>query len=149
MNNDFSLLPEENTQQFIESTDGNEIQSIVNIFNQNLKKKEILRAGKLSELQDKIVDQVEKRLDKYSDEFSNRDLIEFFKTFQGTLSITDKTIENIPQISITQNQLNVNIEPPEFDQDSRQRILNAVRQLMQSNNLNLVDQENEVTVIDE
>ena len=72
----------------------------------------------------------EKRLTKYSDEFSNKDLIDFFKTFQTTLQNTDKTLDNVPQISITQNQLNLSIEPPEFDQDSRQRILNAVRLLL-------------------
>lgn len=130
MNNDFPVLSETAEQQLIQSDNLDELQEIINLFNQNLKKKELLRIIKLSELQDQIVDQASKRLDKYSDEFSNKDLIEYFKTFQTTLQNTDRSIDNIPQIQITQNQLNVNIEPPEFDQDSRQRILNAVRLLL-------------------
>lgn len=130
MDNDFPVLSDQDKQSLMQSSDKEELAQIIDLFNQNLKKKELLRAGKLSELQDKIVDQAEKRLTKYSDEFSNKDLIDFFKTFQTTLQNTDKTLDNVPQISITQNQLNLSIEPPEFDQDSRQRILNAVRLLL-------------------
>lgn len=130
MDNDFPILSDQDKQSLMQSSDKEELTQIIDLFNQNLKKKELLRAGKLSELQDKIVDQAEKRLTKYSDEFSNKDLIDFFKTFQTTLQNTDKTLDNVPQISITQNQLNLSIEPPEFDQDSRQRILNAVRLLL-------------------
>ena len=130
MDNDFPVLSDQDKQSLMQSSNKEELSQIIDLFNQNLKKKEILRAGKLSELQDKIIDQAEKRLTKYSDEFSNKDLIDFFKTFQTTLQNTDKTLEDIPQISITQNQLNLSIEPPEFDQDSRQRILNAVKLLL-------------------
>lgn len=130
MDNNFPVLSDQDKQSLMQSSDKEELAQIIDLFNQNLKKKELLRAGKLSELQDKIVDQAEKRLTKYSDEFSNKDLIDFFKTFQTTLQNTDKTLDNVPQISITQNQLNLSIEPPEFDQDSRQRILNAVRLLL-------------------
>lgn len=130
MDNDFPVLSDQDKQSLMQSSDKEELAQIIDLFNQNLKKKELLRAGKLSELQDKIVDQAEKRLTRYSDEFSNKDLIDFFKTFQTTLQNTDKTLDNVPQISITQNQLNLSIEPPEFDQDSRQRILNAVRLLL-------------------
>lgn len=130
MDNDFPVLSDQDKQSLMQSSDKEELAQIIDLFNQNLKKKELIRAGKLSELQDKIVDQAEKRLTKYSDEFSNKDLIDFFKTFQTTLQNTDKTLDNVPQISITQNQLNLSIEPPEFDQDSRQRILNAVRLLL-------------------
>ena len=127
---EFCILSSEDEQQLLTSNSKDEVDQIINLFNQNLKKKELLRLGKLSELQDLIVEQAEKRLTKYSDEFSNKDLIEFFKTFQTTLQNTDKSMDNVPQIQITQNQLNVSIEPPEFDQDSRQRILNAVRMLL-------------------
>ena len=127
---EFCILSSEDEQQLLTSNSKDEVDQIINLFNQNLKKKELLRIGKLSELQDLIVEQAEKRLTKYSDEFSNKDLIEFFKTFQTTLQNTDKSMDNIPQIQITQNQLNLSIEPPEFDQDSRQRILNAVRMLL-------------------
>lgn len=127
---EFCILSSQDEQQLLTSNSKDEVDQIINLFNQNLKKKELLRIGKLSELQDLIVEQAEKRLTKYSDEFSNKDLIDFFKTFQTTLQNTDKSMDNIPQIQITQNQLNVSIEPPEFDQDSRQRILNAVRMLL-------------------
>ena len=148
--NDFKVLSDDQKLALQTSESPVDVEKIVSIFNSNLKKKELLRISKLSELQDAITSQVSKRLEKHADEFSNRDLIDYFKIFQETISKTDTSIDSIPQISITQNQLNINVSNPEFDQDSRQRILKAVKQLMTiDNNQTAIDDEGVVTIDDE
>lgn len=147
---DFKVLSDDQKLALQTSESPVDVEKIVSIFNSNLKKKELLRISKLSELQDAITSQVSKRLEKHADEFSNRDLIDYFKIFQETISKTDTSVDSIPQISITQNQLNINVSNPEFDQDSRQRILKAVKQLMTiDNNQTAIDDEGVVTIDDE
>lgn len=145
---DFEILSESQQLQLQDANTKDDIEQILNIFNLNLKKKELLRLSKLSDLQDTITDQVQKRLDKYSDEFSNKDLIDYFKAFQETITKTSKSADDIPYVQITQNQLNINVQP-EFNQDERQRILNAVKQIMIKSNVQHQDNEDQLEVIDE
>ena len=143
------ILPEEQKVALQNATDNQELEQIISIFNQNLKKKELLRVGKLSDLQDAITDQVEKRLKLHADEFSNKDLIDYFKAFQDNIQKTDSSIDSIPQIAITQNQLNINVQS-EFNQDERQRIMNAVRQIIaQSNSQVQEEAQEQLEVINE
>lgn len=147
--NDFDILSTDQVLQLQESSDRNDIEQIINIFNLNLKKKELLRVSKLSDLQDSITDQVEQRLKKHADEFSNRDLIDYFKAFQETITKTNKTADEIPHVQITQNQLNINVQP-EYNLDERQRILNTVRQIIaESNRPEQIVFNDQLEVVDE
>lgn len=146
---DFDILSAEQQLQLRDANDKDDIEQILNIFNLNLKKKELLRLSKLSDLQDSITDQVEQRLNRHADEFSNRDLIDYFKAFQDTITKTNKSADEIPVVQITQNQLNINVQP-EFNQDERQRILSTVRQIIaQSNKENQIVNDDQLEVINE
>ena len=103
---EFDILSKDQQLQLRDANDKEDIEQILNIFNLNLKKKELLRLSKLSNLQDSITDQVEQRLSKHADEFSNKDLIDYFKAFQDTITKTNKSADEIPVVQITQNQLN-------------------------------------------
>lgn len=146
---EFDILSKDQQLQLRDANDKDDIEQILNIFNLNLKKKELLRLSKLSNLQDSITDQVEQRLSKHADEFSNKDLIDYFKAFQETITKTNKSADEIPVVQITQNQLNINVQP-EFNQDERQRILNTVRQIIaQSSKDNQIANNDQLEVIDE
>lgn len=146
---EFDILSKDQQLQLRDANDKDDIEQILNIFNLNLKKKELLRLSKLSNLQDSITDQVEQRLSKHADEFSNKDLIDYFKAFQDTITKTNKSADEIPVVQITQNQLNINVQP-EFNQDERQRILNTVRQIIaQSSKENQIANNDQLEVIDE
>lgn len=115
-------------QEIMNAQDMSELNDIVDIFNVNLKKKDIIRAQKLSEVQDKVVQQMSDRMDQHADEFSNSDLINMHKAIQDTINKTDSTLDNVkaPTIQINQ-QINV---APEFDRDSRAKILDMVNQIL-------------------
>lgn len=131
---------EELTEEILKASDMSSLNDIVDIFNVNLKKKDIIRAQKLSEVQDKVVQQMYDRMDQRADEFSNADLIQMHKAVQDTINKTDSTLDNIkaPTIQINQ-QINV---APEFNRDSRMKILDVVNQI-----LNTTDKDSEEEVI--
>ena len=95
-----------------------------------LKKKDLLRSSKLSEAQDKVVNQIISRVTERPDNFSNDDLIKYYKTIQDSLIKTDTSLENIniPTIQLNQ-QINI-AKDSEFDRESRKKILNTVNKIL-------------------
>lgn len=129
-----SLLLEQNSE---------EIKHIVDMFNLNIQKKNILRLSKLNQIQDLITDEIEERVKNKSGEFNNQDLLNYFKTVQYTIDKSDSVedIKNIPAISVTNNQLNINLEKQNLDKDSRERVLDAVKSIL-NKSINLDDKNN-------
>jgi hypothetical protein len=117
--------------KLLSAEDVDEIKDIINMFNLNIKKKNIIRTNKLNELQDKISDQMTQRIDKKAGEFSNKDLLDYFKVLQDTINKSDNNLDgvDIPSIQINQNQVNINVKD-ELDKDSRDRVADAVNSIL-------------------
>lgn len=131
-NKDIIEVPIE--QKILREENIDELNELIDMFNLNLKKKDIVRSAKLSEVQDKIVDQMSKRVEERPDEFSNADLLNYHKTVQDTLSKSDNTLDDVkvPSIQINQ-QFNVNnADTDSFDSDSRKRILATVNEILET-----------------
>ena len=120
-------------QKLIAEQDTQELQQIVDLFNLNIRKKDILRARKLSNLQDKISDQMQARVEEHADEFSNKDLLDYFKTIQDTLSKSDTLItpENMPAIQINQQNLNITVGETSLNKESNSFLEDIVKQFCQ------------------
>lgn len=116
-------------QQLLVEDDVDNINHIVELFNVNLQKKNIIRSAKLSDIQDRLVDHINERISLEPEEFSNEDLIKYHKIIQDTLSKTSDNMDNIKVPSIQINQ-QVNVNNIEFDSDSRKRILSAVNSIL-------------------
>lgn len=106
-----------------------EINKIVEMFNVNLQKKNIIRSAKLSDVQDKVVQQMTDRFEQRADSFSNDDLIKYHKIIQETLTKTDTTMDNVKTPTIQINQ-QVNVDNVTFNSESRKRILEAVNNIL-------------------
>ena len=138
MKKDAEIIPinlsnEELEQRLIEETDIDNMKNIINLFNLNIKKKDIVRTAKLNDLQDKVFDQMDKRLTHKADEFSNTDLINYYKTIQESINKADTTLDKVdtPSIQIVQNQLNIHqSDDSAIDRDSRQKVINLVNKFM-------------------
>ena len=119
-------------QKLIAEQDTQELQQIVDLFNLNIRKKDILRARKLSNLQDKISDQMQARVEEHADEFSNKDLLDYFKTIQDTLSKSDTLItpENMPAIQINQQNLNITVGETSLNKESKDKVMDKVKELL-------------------
>ena len=125
--------PEELEQKLIQETDIDELKNVINLFNLNIKKKDILRTNKLSNLQDLVTDQMGERLEKNAGAFSNKDLIDYFKIIQESINKADNTLNGVDTPAIQLNQqfnLNVDNKKDELDKDSRDRVADAVNAIL-------------------
>lgn len=121
------------TEQLISSTNPEDIQNIINLFNISFQKKNTLRVQKLNQLQDKISDQIDERLTKKAGEFSNKDLLDYFKVFQdsinkNTLNLANQ--DNILPVQIIQNQTNIIEEKNNLSRESKDKIRDAVKSIL-------------------
>ena len=125
---------EELEQKLVSETDIDELKNIINLFNLNIKKKDILRTNKLNDLQDKVTEQIGQRLEYNAGAFSNKDLIEYFKVIQDTINKADNSLSSIdtPATQFNQNQFNVqvNSNADELDKESRDRVADAVKSIL-------------------
>lgn len=126
--------------QLLNENNIDNINDIIDLFNVQFKKRDIARLSTLNDLQDKISEQMYERLSKKADQFSNKDLIDYFKAIQDAMSIKDETLSKInnPAIQINQQQLNVNINT-ELNNDSRERVLDIVKQIINDGNVDIIE----------
>ena len=126
-----TTAPEDMVDSILEETDIDDLNDIIKLFNVNLKKRNLIRSSKLSEVQDKVVEQIASRVEDRPDNFSNDDLLKYYKTIQDTLNKADTSLEqmDVPTIQVNQQ---INVGTDEFDRESRKRILDTVNQILQS-----------------
>lgn len=115
----------------LEEENLDDLNDIVKLFNISLKKKDLLRNSKLSEVQDKIVEQIISRVSDQPNDFSNDDLLKYYKTIQDTLNKMDGSLDNVKVPTIQLNQ-QINVAQEEFDRESRKRIIDTVNQILSS-----------------
>lgn len=148
-----SIPQSELETKLIEENDADNLKDIIDLFNLNIKKKDVLRINKLSDIQDKISDQIATRIDKKADEFSNADLLNYLKVVQDIIDRSDTTSETlkIPNIQINQqNNLNLGIsEHPRLTKESRDKVLNAVQSILSKYDTVATFSADEVKVEDE
>ena len=123
------------SEQLMNESNPAQLENIIDLFNVSFQKKNILRIQKLNELQDKIQTQIEKRLDNKIDEFSNKDLIDYFKVMQDSIikNSDNAEMQNTKVIQIIQNQTNVqnNLQESEpLSRESKEKISEAVQSML-------------------
>lgn len=135
--------------EIMTSDDADELSDIIDIFNLNLQKKNLIRNKKLNDIQDKVVERMLEKIESEPWEFSNDDLIKFHKVIQETISKSpniDKA--EIPLIQVNQQ---INVNSPNFDRESRAKILSAVNDILNNKEYKLEKEEEieEVQVLDD
>ena len=119
---------EELEKNILEEENIDELNNIIDLFNLNLKKKDIIRSSKLNELQDNIVQEIGVRIENpYA--ITDKDLLGYFKAIQETITKSDNNLENVKIPTIQLNQ-QININKAEFNSESRKKILAAVNNIM-------------------
>ena len=148
MKDDLSLTTpiDDLENEILNSTEAEDLVEIIDLFNINLQKRNIIRNKKLSDVQDKVVERMLEKIQNEPWEFSNDDLIKFHKVIQETLKTSNSLDkDNIPTIQVNQQ---INVSTPEFTRESREKILSAVRDILKNNN-SVNEKLDEVEIIDE
>lgn len=128
--------------RLLEEDNIDNIKAIIDLFNINIKKKNIIRTSKLNELQDKVYNQIDERLTSSANTFSNKDLLEYFKVMQETINKADVDSEKVtaPSIQVNQNNLNISMRS-ELTRESRQKITNAIKSIINKNTIDVEARE--------
>lgn len=128
-----NVVKKDIASELMDATDSADINRLVDAFNLNIKKKELIRASKYNDLLDSITAQVEKRITERPDGFSNKDLLSYLDTIQSILdSSVSTTVDTISSIQVTNNQFNISVDDNTFDRNSMERIKNAVQSILAS-----------------
>lgn len=122
---------EELEKRLLSESDSDEIKNIIDIFNLNIKKKNVIRTEKLSQLQDAISEQMKKRIESSADAFSNKDLLDYFKTIQETVDKSDMSSE--VKVPVQINQINIDTSN-ELDRASKEKVLTAINAILSKQN---------------
>lgn len=94
------------------STSTSELQEITELFNANQVKRDMIRANSVNKLMDKIVEQATDRIENRGNEMTNKDLLDYYKTFQDTLdkvSEHSKVLNEQPLIQINNTTQNIEV----------------------------------------
>lgn len=135
--------------EIMASDDADELSDIIDIFNLNLQKKNLVRNKKLNDIQDKVVERMLEKIESEPWEFSNDDLIKFHKIIQETLTKSPNIDKSeIPMIQVNQQ---INVNSPNFDRESRAKILSAVNDILSNKQYKLEKEEEieEVQVLED
>ena len=120
-------------QQLIAEQDTEVSKDLVHLFNWHLSKKNAIRLLKLSGLYDSITDQMIERFQKRSGEFSNSDLLSYLQTVENSMEKSQKNLAQVdtqPAI-VQQNNTQINFNVLDgFDDDSKERIANAIKAIL-------------------
>ena len=122
-----------------------ELKSYVDMFSLNMAKKNAVRIAKLQNLLDKVTDQAITRAEKYPDEFSNKEIIDYMKVVQEQITTSQKSIETVGeqpviQINNQKNEVNINVDAG-LSRESKTRVVDAIKALMEQVSVDNSDEE--------
>lgn len=128
--------------EILTSDDADELSDIIDIFNLSLQKKNLIRNKKLNDIQDKVVERMLEKIESEPWEFSNDDLIKFHKVIQDTITKSPNIDKSeIPLIQVNQQ---INVNSPNFDRESRAKILSAVNDILNNKEYKKLEDEEEI-----
>ena len=133
-------------QKILNANTLDETKDLTALFNLNIQKRNVLRVLKMSNLLDKVTEQIIERFEKAPNNFTNEDLLKYMQVTENAIDRANKNlnqIEETPAIQLMQNnQVNINIDNSSIDRESRIRITETVQKIL--NNLQQAPQENNV-----
>ncbi len=132
----------------VETSNVDKTKDLTYLFNQNQNKKTMVRLDSLSNLQDKLVGLLSKRVTERPDEISNQELMQAAKIVQDLIDRSTKNINepaDKPLIQINQQTNNIGTADTEkLTRESKNKVKNAVMSLLSS----ISEATNEADIID-
>ena len=120
--------------QVIAEQDIAKTKDLTELFNQNQKKKTMVRVNKLNDLLDKITDQAIERFSRKPDEISNQELLQGLKVVQDSLERGQNQLNNTlntPLIQVNQQTNEINVGSVDIlTKDSRDKVKNVVANIL-------------------
>lgn len=139
---DLDIKTSQIAQQIINEEDVDKVKDYTHLFNLNQAKKNVLRVMKLNGLLDVISDKIIDRFQKYPDNFSNADLLNYLQVTQNAIDKANKNlslVEDTPVIQVNHNnQVNVNLVDT-FDRESKERVTAVIKAILEKSDNNVLE----------
>ncbi len=129
--NKLNLESDDLTNQIISEKDPDKLNDLAALFDLNQKKKQIVRKNKLSNLIDKIDNEVESRLSSNPEFIEDSDLARYWTTTQNMLRGDGEEKTELPRVQIN-NQTNIHVNSSGLNRESRAKVLDVVNQILNS-----------------
>ena len=130
---DLDIQTSQIAQEIINENDVDTIKDLTHLFNLNQAKKNVLRVMKLNGLLDTVSDKIIERFEKYPDNFSSADLLNYLQVTQNAIDKANKNlslVEDTPVIQVNQNnQVNLNIVDT-YDRESKERVMEFIKSVL-------------------
>lgn len=111
-----------------------EMSDLTYLFNVSLTKSEMARAGRQSDLLDKVLDVAAGRIEGKPDALTDKDLLGYIGAFQSGLDRSrealGKDVQASPTILVNHSEVNVSVDKGGLDRDSRERVMDAVKGIL-------------------
>ena len=141
---------QEIVDKIMSETDMDSLKKLISIFNVNQAKKSVLRIIKQDGVRDKIVDNIERRVQETPGEFTNDDLRKILQTLEDSIDKAKKdlgVVDETPTIQFNQ-QNNVNVvvgDGIDLDRDERQNVMDAINAILNGSKVgSIVGDNNEI-----
>lgn len=139
------------TDLIIKEEDPDKSKSLINLFNLHMAKQNALRLEAINGLIDNTIDNIKERLENKSDEFTNKDLIDYLNALYGAAEKSSKSINDInnsPSIVVNNiGQVNINQED-NLSRESKAKIAEAIKAILKQQQSNTLEIENnEITEV--
>ena len=121
--------------QIIAAEDIDKTKDLTYLFNVNQNKKTMVRIDSLSNLQDKLVGLLSKRVVERPDEMSNQEVMQALKVVQdiierGTKQVSGQNDQPLIQINQQTNSVNVGEDTSGLNRDSRDKVKRAIMSIL-------------------
>ena len=122
-------------EELIQEDDLDKVKDLTHLFNVYQTKRNAIRMNALNDVQDALVKQMLERLQKYPDNFANKDIADWMKTIQTVMESNAEKVEkldDIPAITYQQNnQVNLTLVDG-LSKESREKVLGVVEALLKN-----------------
>lgn len=111
------------------------LKDLTHLFKVHMAKRNILRLIKYYDMMDLVNEQTLLRLEKKPDEITSKDLLAIMTTVMTTIEKTTTTLGTLDDtdsmiIHNQKNEVNINIDTPKLNRDSKEKVVDAIKSLM-------------------
>ena len=121
--------------------------TVIPLFNTNLKKQNMMRQAKVSELLDLTLNQMAERIITTPFDFNNKELLEYYKVMQDVVS-KPINMEEVPSIQINNNiTVDAKDDVETLNRASRAKVTSVIDQILEQAKQSTEDENEIVDVV--
>ena len=138
--NKLSTVGDDLINQIIEEDDPDKLEDLTNLFKANQRKKDLARINKLYKVLDLVDDEMFNRVALEPEMIDNDQIVRYLSSTQQAINSIEQSMDKTPLIQINNQKNEINISGDSgLNRESRQKVLDAFRSIIEANNQNVIE----------